>query len=106
MYKRNKSMDFCRSGKTMMDYAKSGDQGGYEKPSKGKTVMADTPEVDFNNPNIEKTYKENPEFREYLKKKKGIVYDPKTRVSRQTTDISTNKGQDNPKYRGNEDEID
>ena len=41
MYKKNKSMDFCRSGKTMMDYGKSGDQGGYKTPSKGKTVMAD-----------------------------------------------------------------
>ena len=36
MYKNNKSMDFCRTGKTMMDYEK-----GYGVPKKGKTTMPD-----------------------------------------------------------------
>ena len=35
---------------------------------------------DFNNPNVLKAYKENPEFRKHLKEK-GITYDPKTRKS-------------------------
>ena len=38
--------------------------------------------VDFNNPKVEKNYKENPEFRKYLKEKKGVTYDAKTRVSK------------------------
>tara|TARA_R100000353_G_scaffold110502_1_gene79291 strand:+ start:38 stop:655 length:618 start_codon:yes stop_codon:yes gene_type:complete len=37
--------------------------------------------VDFNNPNVEKAYKNNPKFREHLKNK-GVTYDPKTRTSK------------------------
>jgi len=42
--------------------------------------------VDFNNPKIEKYYKENAEFRKYLKEKKGVTYDAKTRISKTVTD--------------------
>ena len=44
--------------------------------------------VDFNNPNVEKNYKENPEFRKYLKEKKGVTYDVKTRVSKTVKPIN------------------
>ena len=45
--------------------------------------------VDFNNPNVEKNYKKSAEFRKYLKEKKGVTYDPKTRKS--YTEKSVNK---------------
>ena len=51
---------------------------GNESPAKNKNKV----EVDFNNPNVEKNYKENAEFRKYLKDKKGVTYDPKTRISK------------------------
>ena len=54
-------------------------------------LMEDTPtmkDVDFNNPNIEKKYKESKEFRDYLKNKKGVTYDPETRKSTKRTPVS------------------
>tara|TARA_R100000988_G_C3874959_1_gene105612 strand:- start:42 stop:320 length:279 start_codon:yes stop_codon:yes gene_type:complete len=51
---------------------------GNESPAKNKGKV----EVDFNNPNVEKNYKENAEFRKYLKEEKGVTYDPKTRISK------------------------
>jgi len=62
-------------------------------------LMEDTPtmkdkkakieaKVNFNNPNIEKKYKESKEFRDYLKNEKGVTYDPETRKSTKRTPVS------------------
>ena len=105
MYKKNKSMDFCRSGKAMMDYDK-----GYGVPKKGKTTMPDYGKKDKAMmdakanllkavPNQEAYDKlsdiEKAEFNKAAKKA-GLPMKP----------ASKKDGQDNPKYRGNEDEID
>ena len=58
-----------------------GDRGipKYSLPKMEEPMRKDY--VDFNNPNVEKAYKNNPEFRAHLKNK-GVTYDPKTRTSK------------------------
>ena len=92
MYKKNKSMDFCRSGKTMMDYART------PKPSKDRTMMDAKANLLKAVPNREAYEKlsdiEKADFNKAAKKA-GLPMKP-----------AATEGQDNPKYRGNEDEID
>jgi len=118
MYKKNKSMDFCRSGKTMMDYGKSGDQGGYKVPSKGKTVMADYGSKKKTMMDYGKKNKAMMDAKANLLKAvpNQEAYDKLSDIEKADFNKAAKKaglpmkpapkGQDNPKYRGNEDEID
>ena len=64
--------------------------GGKGNPNKKSPTKKNKDYVDFNNPNVEKNYKENAEFRKYLKEKKGVTYDAKTRISKTIKPVNKN----------------
>ena len=67
--------------KLVENMKKSGAKMKKASPAK-KTTNLPKGMVDFNDPKIRKKYNTNKEFRDYLKNKKGITYDEKTRVAK------------------------
>tara|TARA_R100000231_G_scaffold131659_2_gene103804 strand:- start:638 stop:928 length:291 start_codon:yes stop_codon:yes gene_type:complete len=96
MYKNNKSMDFCRTGKAMMDYGSKKVMKDYGS-KKDKAMMDAKANLLKAVPNQEAYNKlseiEKAEFNKAAKKA-GLPMKPAP------------EGQDSAKYRGNEDEID